>query len=612
MAKRPRQHQLEDISILFFKSLLPPLWVCRQKDADYGVDLEVEVFDEDENSTGLTFIAQVKATDDPKKERSTSIKSDRLRYLASHDAPSMVVRYCHSTQTVHFAWVTNLFSQIYDNEAETVTLNFAETDVWLSHTPSALDRTLRTYRRLKYPTPGIPIGLTADTADSGFEQRYALDHAISTLRDLSAIFSRDDDPSICLPVNLMITDGGLLVQIDVLSSVHDNFSLNGTPEEIKSVVLYALALMCGKFGFYTQFQEICRMILEEGFTTKSRFAAAKVAIYAIDSPEIASELAAMNELHTLCDLHHYEYSLALQSSVSQTPTKRKAIERLISDTIEAHNDAPIEQQATLHYNFANFWMNESNYVSAVKHFNIARKKQANYLNRAYFLRELASCFYFRKKFAAAAVLYNRALELEPKSQVAICTGDALMYSGVYEDAQSAFGKVQELALKEGSDFDATEAWLKDWLCSCMPVFFATEDIHGTSWLSHRPFWMQHIEHAEANNRYDVALAAALMEGFRSENDDGLWADAIAFAFNTNDPALIHATLSCAAWRFGHRAYGKFRTLIKEMDLPTELIELLDTTVSDLVSKKQSSEHRRFVARFPDSANPESPHEVRIG
>ena len=319
MAKRPRQHQLEDISILFFKSLLPPLWVCRQKDADYGVDLEVEVFDEDENSTGLTFIAQVKATDDAKKERSTSIKSDRLRYLASHDAPSMVVRYCHPTQTVHFAWVTNLFSQISDHEAGSVTLSFAETDVWVSQTPSAVDRTLKTYRRLKHSTAGISVGLSAGTAGASFEDRYALDHAISSLCDLSGVFSRYDDPTICLPVNLTITDGGLLVQIDVLSSVHDNYSLNGTPEEIKSVVLYALALMCGKFGFHTQFEEICRLILEEGFTTKSRFTAAKVAVYAIDSPEIASELAARNELHTISDLHHYEYFLALQSSMPRTP-----------------------------------------------------------------------------------------------------------------------------------------------------------------------------------------------------------------------------------------------------------------------------------------------------
>ncbi|MFK8034433.1 MAG: DUF4365 domain-containing protein [Hyphomicrobiales bacterium] len=108
MPKRSRTHQLEDISIQSFEQLLPPEWVCRRKDKDYGVDLEVEVFDENGKSKGLLFYVQLKATDDIKKERSVNMKVDSLEYLDSFDNPSIVVRYCDDSKAVRFVnWIAS-------------------------------------------------------------------------------------------------------------------------------------------------------------------------------------------------------------------------------------------------------------------------------------------------------------------------------------------------------------------------------------------------------------------------------------------------------------------------------------------------------------------------
>ena len=41
---------------------MPAEWVVRAMPGDYGVDLEVEVFDKDQ-ATGLTFKVQLKASD---------------------------------------------------------------------------------------------------------------------------------------------------------------------------------------------------------------------------------------------------------------------------------------------------------------------------------------------------------------------------------------------------------------------------------------------------------------------------------------------------------------------------------------------------------------------
>lgn len=304
MPQRPRTHQLEDISIHHFKGLLPPEWVCRQKGSDYGVDLEVEVFDRDGASTGLTFIVQVKATDDASRERITNIKVDRLQYLARHDVPSMVVRYCHPTKAVHFAWVTNLLSQVTEHNAKSVTIHFATSDAWTDSSYSTLQRTLVTYRRLKIPLPSTPIGLTLNNEGFDSEQRYALNSAISELRNESGIFTKDHDPATCLPVAIVFDNGAPVVSVDVLFSVRvqpQDFTLAST----KSAVLYALAIISGRFGFQTQCIEMCRMINHSGLLTNSRLMVSQIAIYSIESPEVSSELVAKNCLHELCDEHHF-------------------------------------------------------------------------------------------------------------------------------------------------------------------------------------------------------------------------------------------------------------------------------------------------------------------
>ena len=53
MPKRPKQHQVEDLSINALKSVLPREWVYREKDKDYGIDGEIEIFDENGYATGF-------------------------------------------------------------------------------------------------------------------------------------------------------------------------------------------------------------------------------------------------------------------------------------------------------------------------------------------------------------------------------------------------------------------------------------------------------------------------------------------------------------------------------------------------------------------------------
>lgn len=63
--RRPIQHVIEEKAYLQFESSLPESWLHRRQDQDYGIDREVEIF-ENEKSTGIIFKVQIKGTKNPK------------------------------------------------------------------------------------------------------------------------------------------------------------------------------------------------------------------------------------------------------------------------------------------------------------------------------------------------------------------------------------------------------------------------------------------------------------------------------------------------------------------------------------------------------------------
>ena len=85
MPKRPKQHQVEDLSINALKNVLPRELVYREKDKDYGIDGEIEIFDEKDCVTGIIFLVQLKATDtdDLKKQKRVQLSTESIKRNAT-------------------------------------------------------------------------------------------------------------------------------------------------------------------------------------------------------------------------------------------------------------------------------------------------------------------------------------------------------------------------------------------------------------------------------------------------------------------------------------------------------------------------------------------------
>ena len=64
--ERPRQHILGEESRRAFENFLPAAWTCEKKNPDYGLDLEVVIF-ENGKKTNKVLWFQLKATENMRR-----------------------------------------------------------------------------------------------------------------------------------------------------------------------------------------------------------------------------------------------------------------------------------------------------------------------------------------------------------------------------------------------------------------------------------------------------------------------------------------------------------------------------------------------------------------
>lgn len=605
MPKRTRSHRLEDISIVEFQRLLPDEWVCRSKDKDYGVDLEVEIFDEGGNSTGLLFYVQLKATDSEEAERSVSMKLDRLEYLASLDAPSILVRYCDATRATHFMWITNVFAQIGNTSAASTTVKFSEADAWDDETPSKILQTVKVLRTIRAESRRLPLGLTVDDEGQSGSDIFQLKLAVSKLQGMSKMINSNRDPDRCLPIVIRIQDDAIVASIDVVSSIAwkiDSFQ----SDDILPRLAYALAYMAGGYEFHRQASEIIRIIHTNEYRTNNRIFASRIAQLAIDDPGIAVDLARWNRIHAFQDQAYLEYLDALLSSEIPIEKRQPAIESFYSDALSDHDPTNNQRLSTICYSHANFQMNFGEHERAVSNYNKARKLNPSYLNRSYFLNELGSCCFWRRHFKAAACFYSASYKLSPDPQVGICAGDALLYSGDFASAERMF---DDVGAQAPDQMNAAEALTKAWLSSWVGNFYERNNLKGTAVLNDRANWFSVIDQALEAKEYTSALGAALLEAFLCDNDINLWADAMSFAFKVKDTQLTLGTFSCAIWRNGYEVYALFRKNLEKSELPDEGLEHFDQLANMLYEMRPSKQFQSVTKRLVGENNYDSLQEV---
>lgn len=574
MPKRTRTHQLETESIIKFMSLIPTSWVCRKKDHDYGVDVEIEVFNDDDTATGLLAFAQLKATDNAALKDKVSIELDRLKYLQSLDSRSMLVRYCSVSSTFFWIWVSNAALQVDDWEAKSATIHFDSANIWTEKTPAEILRGLKVDRMMNVSSKSVPIGLHIYQSGENSKLAFTLRKALGQLIDKTSSFQSNDDPDKCMPFDVILSDDSIALAIDRFASLEFQIELNDG-DEIDSKLAYMLAFMLERVDLNSQAREVVQFILDNNFTCVSREIVVSACLAFLDHPNDALELALRNGLHEQQDNAYGLFLNGMLSSDLSHERKAAAVKGFYAAAISHHEGIGGSPVGVLHYSLANFLVTLGEFGGAIMHFNLARKYHPEYMQTIYFLHELGGLFYFSRHFDAATRCYAASRKIVDEPRTALCEGDCHLYSGDLHAAKACY----EVARLGEIRHISSDAELKIWLCSWLEKLTGETQISARALLRNLDHWAHLSSSGFQKTDAELMLGASLMIGFLEEQSVDAWAQAMLASAFHGDENLLHATFSSSIWRNGYEAYSVFREQSEHNDIEETALAHMDDLVA---------------------------------
>lgn len=471
MPQRPRSHEIETETRNAFAETLPSAWIYRPTSPDYGLDGEVELFEEG-RATGQRFAVQLKGTDsaDGGQALAIRLRAPTCLYYRSLDVPVLVVRYVAPSGRLYAQWFHAL-DQDWDSLAQqTVTLRLSESDEWDETTASRLVHGLRAFRWVHQPALDLPLAfrvvgdgpevLGRPIAEWGLLIRQAMARAPGLL---SAPLIEETAPP---TPTIELTDSTLRVNLlDVVSMtiptapMYDDPAAEATlPED--AMICIALALeKAGHVGLAG------RIAVEYAYESRLIGEAAVAVMLAqtlsrdhrvVDALEIAAALKARGEEFVMASWFFEFAALSVAHVLSgrERARYREYLETLLDEAAEGGDD---HQTAIAHYNLANKLRGTVPPVDAFHHYRMAAKLFPAYGKFEYWCREVAGTLHEGGRYAAAVFFYERARELESDWPLAGVLGDALMFAGRYAEAEASFGRALE-----SSEPGAPEWALKQW------------------------------------------------------------------------------------------------------------------------------------------------------
>ncbi|MDA1000766.1 MAG: DUF4365 domain-containing protein [bacterium] len=454
MPKRPRQHQLEDASRNALRGLLPSAWVFRDNPQDYGIDGEVEIFDDNGNATGNLFLVQIKATDAslPKNALSFPLKVEACRYYLSLDLPVLIVRYHASSNAFYAKWFETFELPSWEKakRQKTITFKMPEEDRITAKYMSDLPSNLEVLKQVKFPNIHLPIPFELRISEPKMFGQTAAELSSKIRKEAGKV------PEV-LRIGLRKYD-----QVKLLISVHKN----RTVVRLAGIPIYMLemskkykkkevhekfpsdVLVCVAVGLYfrSHFMPASKIFSE--FSLQSNIIKeAEVAVHCVvcmtRAGLIEEALKIAEYLHSiegaeLSALSQYLMSLIYCSeNVGESGVLKKYLGRQIE---YAKSSGQSHRLATAYYNFGNHIRGKEKDIEAFRSYRLASKTDNQYLKRPYFWKEVGGILFESGHYKWASESYSRALKLGEVGECHALYADSLMYAGQYERAVAELDK----------------------------------------------------------------------------------------------------------------------------------------------------------------------------
>lgn len=435
MSSRIRNHVLEERSLAFLRDAFPDSWIIHPFSRDYGIDIQVEVFAENGDRTGIRFYGQVKATDRAEDDDLLRLDRSHFEYWAAHTDPVALLRYFNSSKQLRWCWMHDLDWLM---KPETKSLDVAKLlRKWENNNSSIeVERYLHARRQALFEPVIPPYKITVERIDSVEASPLVAANIAKAINSKSIrVLTKD------LAVGIF----HVVVATDKIAASHCGlpgfvFHHEGelTDSEVVERSLLATFLCACRYErtlFARALATSTAPLLYRAAGEHLRLAFFDALIFALGlkpATEFISPLLAEEEnpllswlmFTTACAASSFKYGEA------------HSWDTLLRQWIEA---PPIPENAgAFAYNLGNSLLNQGQWAEACEAFASALKNDPAYENLAYFWSEYGAANFEAGNLDAATQYYEKAVLLKDCPTERWRLGDTFFHSGHYDKAIEQF------------------------------------------------------------------------------------------------------------------------------------------------------------------------------
>lgn len=472
MAKRPREHEIEEESIRAFVSALPSAWVPRRQDPDYGIDLTVEVFEKGQ-STGFVFNAQLKGTDEPDLEkalRSLRLERDKVEYYASQNLPVLIVRHHSPTNRFFVRWFHSYDPHVEagvrgrEQEPASIAFRFDESDEWTGQSAAEVIEGLRGFLRFRQAEHELPLPLIVAPSDAVDAQLVAAETR-RALSDSQGIVLVEHRQPKYLDAHVEVTRKQARISLADVASTTIHFDPElGTPDWLAPNIALGFAVALTAVGQTNLAAQIAAAVGENGDLWADPWCCMTLAGAFYRSRRLREALEVSNRLdqsdHDAAGVAAYMLlSVLLAYGPDLSPADQETAMEVQGERFRRRLDRDDRSGAAAEaYNMAMLNKRLKDKTVAKEWFERAAELDPSYLDRGYFHSDLAGVLFLNGDEEEAATHYLRAVELGADVHTKALAADALLFAGHYGAAHELFG--QYLAEIGNGSFEDAEWRLK--------------------------------------------------------------------------------------------------------------------------------------------------------
>jgi tetratricopeptide (TPR) repeat protein len=429
--KRPRNHILEDNSLAQFKSLLPSVWNLHTYVKDYGIDIQIEIFNDKGNSTGLRVYCQLKATDNSEDNDTLSLDKEHFEYWAAHSDPVLLIRYFDKTKSFKWSWMHDIHWRIKPSK-KNISVSSYLRDWDKEKTPIEIEGFLKLRKDIFSSKVTLPVTISVTDNNIGLRRGIEISQKLNSLLPIKTFNVLANSESPC-QFNVVLEKKDLCIGHSGLPgyvlALDKKFSSEKTAEFIVTLI-FLIACKYDRSLVAKAIAESSAEILLKAIPEHLELFLIDNLIYALGITK-TSAILLKNKSDSYNPISLFKL-LLVGLKASEKYGQSDEWHELLQAWAINPPDGDIGGASA--YNYANAIAHNDQWQEALKYYLIAAERDKKYLSRDYYWNEVGAAQFECELYEEASESYQRAYEITPDPQTAWRLGDALFHSGHYEKA----------------------------------------------------------------------------------------------------------------------------------------------------------------------------------